>query len=136
MKQTGKPENQPLSPKDWLWVALACLCTLLVCLGVRWLATQTGASDDLTPSAPSPALIASETPPSVSEDSEQTFAPNTMPPTPDESPAVVEHTIPHDEAVRMTGEALRRHSKEDPNAPDALSEERIKAIVEQGALVN
>jgi hypothetical protein len=41
----------------------------------------------------------------------------------------------HYEAVHATMESLRKHSRENPDAPDALSEEQIKALEKQGALI-
>jgi hypothetical protein len=41
----------------------------------------------------------------------------------------------HYEAVQATMESLRKHARENPDAPDALSEERIKALEKQGALI-
>jgi hypothetical protein len=41
----------------------------------------------------------------------------------------------HDEAVRATVKGLRERVKECPDAPDVLSEEQIKAIEKEGALI-
>lgn len=49
--------------------------------------------------------------------------------------APVERTMMHYEAVHATMESLRKHARENPDAPDALSEERIKALEKQGALI-
>jgi len=93
------------------------------------------ASQTPVSATPSPSPVASEAPevpPSAPPNNTTLVA---TWPVLDNSQSAPEHTIPHSEAVRMTGENLRRHAREDPNAPDALSEAGIKAIVEQGDLI-
>ena len=85
--------------------------------------------------APPPSSVVSEVPEVPPSEPTHDTAPVATWPVRDNGAMAVEHTIPHDEAVRLTGENLRRHAREDPNAPDALSEAAIKAIVEQGALI-
>ena len=122
--------DSPRWGKTWLWLALAGLAVWLVCMGVNWLAARAGMA-----TAPSPPL-------SVQDDS-GTPPPITPPePTPTAEPGLASQQIMPDiprsraETIRVMGENLRRHAREDPGAPDALPEDRIKAILERGAPID
>ncbi|MEI6563266.1 MAG: hypothetical protein WCO42_03040 [bacterium] len=130
MKNEPEPPSQPLGEQDWLWLALAGLCTLLVCIGANKILKPTRVSPPST--APSPVVSdVSVTPPATVTE----LAPAPAWPALDTGRMATERTIPQYEAVRMTGEDLRRHSREDPHAADALSEAAIKKIEEEGALI-
>ena len=129
MKQPDPSTHEPFTAKEWLWVVFGVLAACLACMGVKWMATPAE-----SPPAPAPAVAA----PVTAE-----VPPEPLPSTPILSGNVpvnperaAERTIPHDVAVQAAVRDLRRHSREDPAAPDALSEERIKAIEEKGLLVN
>ena len=130
MKQPVNRQDSPLSVKDCCWWVVATLCaTWLAYMGVQWMATRLVAVTTPAPSVAASVSESHETPPA-----------HPWPPLADRSEPfnarTVERTFSHNEAARATVENMRRHAREDPYAADVLSEERIKAIEEQGLLVN
>jgi hypothetical protein len=106
-----------LSSRDWMWVGIAALCTWLMLTGLHRLFQ----SKPVTAAVPT-ATVAQPT---------QPLLPESPPPTPPPERKIIMHA----DAVQATVESLRQHSKDNPEAPDALSEERIKAIEEDRALI-
>jgi hypothetical protein len=122
------PAKKPLlTSQDWLVLGIAAGATLMLCVALRWWAAREGAltvpadAEAVAEPAPGPTKT-TETPPAATPPSAATDVP---PP----------RTIPQSVAVSVTTESLRRHTRENPNAPDALSEDRIRAMERDGALV-
>ncbi|MEI8140337.1 MAG: hypothetical protein WCI03_10775 [bacterium] len=119
-KKQTPPDNpgEGFARRDWIWVALAMVCTWLMLTGLHRLFSGQPAQP------PSPPLA-------VESPKEDLPAPEEPPtPTPPQRTFMM-----HDEAVRATVKDLREHAKECPGAPDVLSEEQIKAIENQGLLI-
>jgi len=124
--RTVKPPSEEggLNPagRKWVLLGLAMVCVWLLVTGLFRLLGNTSPVSANAPNAPNVTAATSvhlpEQPPEV---------PAPAPP--------VERTMMHYEAVQATMESLRKHSRENPDAPDALSEERIKALEKQGALI-
>lgn len=101
----------PDSGKDWVWIGVSLACTWLLLTGLHRLFSI----------KPLP-----ETQPPVEVVNTPVIPPS------EPTPRVF---IMHDDAVRMTVEELRKRAIECPDAPDVLSEEQIKAIEKDGALL-
>ena len=114
--RSGKA-GERLTLRDWMGVGVAVVCTGLLLMGLQWLSAGKPASAQLPPVAavaPAQVLQAAPEPP---------------------APPAPTRTMMLDDAVRATTRSLRQHSLESPDAPDALSEERIKALEQQRALL-
>ncbi len=118
-KVKPQPEEGNLTPaaRRWVTVGLVVVCAWLI---VTSLSRLFGNKPPVSSGEPKSADALSVPPPEQRP----------------EAPAPpVERTMMHYEAVHATMESLRKHARENPDAPDALSEERIKALEKQGALI-
>ena len=132
MKKPRDNKDSALGAKDWAWLGMVILCVCLVGLGLAWIATRVGTSTAVGPSAVTVVKKHWTAPPPPDEVTVVTWpAPAEVLPEP---PPV--YDLPQEEAVKITVDALRQNAKNDPNAPDVLSEERIRAIEARGALIN
>lgn len=112
-------EGEGPSGKDWMWLGLAAFSTCLVALGLRLVLST-------HPAPPTPHVETTRPPepvPVVQPESSAFDSP----------PGSVR--LMHDEAVQATVQSLREHAQENPEAPDALTEEQIKAIEAARALI-
>jgi hypothetical protein len=104
-------ESAGLGGKDGAWIGVSLACTWLLLTGLHRLF-----SANPLPNAQPPVEVIN--------------TPAVPPPEP-----LPRAFIMHDEAVRLTVEELRKRAIECPDAPDVLSEEQIKAIERDGALL-
>jgi hypothetical protein len=118
-KAKQQPEEGSLTPaaRRWVTVGLGVVCVWLM---VSSLFRLLGNKSPVSSGEPISAEAIPASPP------EQL---------PEPPPPPAERTMMHYEAVHATMESLRKHARENPDAPDALSEERIKALEKQGALI-
>ncbi len=131
MKVVRRQQEEPtLDSKDWQWLVWGVIGAAVVCLIVGWVATRAGASSRPAPVASAAAAPIPPAPLPAAEEAAVSPVQGDRPADP------AERAIPHYEAVRMTVENLREHARRDPNAPDVLSEARIKAIQARGAVIN
>lgn len=108
-----------LTAKDWLLMVSLWLGACLLLMGLHWLfsgepvieAVPAEAVGSPAPASPAPAA------------------------TPEPAPAEERKVVMHADEVQATVDSLRQHAKESPEAPDALSEEEIRAIEEKGVLI-
>ena len=128
-----QPQDEPtFNSKDWLWLVWVVAGSAVVCLVVGWLATRAGTTSRPASSTPV-AAAAAPVPPAPLPPSEPIMVGSVGTERPDEPE---ERTLSHYDAVRMTVRDLREHARRDSKAPDALSEERIKAIEARGAVID
>jgi hypothetical protein len=115
--------------RDWIWVGIAAACTWLLLTGLHRLFSG-------PPSVLPPSVAPAESPASESGVSLPGPVATWTPSLEHLAPVLPPRTIMmRDEAVRVTVESLRQHARECPDAPDALSEEEIKDIERQRALI-
>jgi hypothetical protein len=121
IKQKLPDGEKGISRKEWFWMVIGALATLLALIGLNRLTetlvetAQSKAELVAPPAPPPPKPKLSPPPPSVA-----VIAPTTERlPTPQEKAPPV-------------GEMLRKHARENPDAADVLTEEQIKAVEEQG----
>jgi hypothetical protein len=118
-KVKPQPEEASLTPaaRRWVMGGLVVVCAWLMVTGLS-------------------RLLGNKPPVSSGEPRSAEAIPAPPPEQLPETPAPpAERTMMHYEAVHATMESLRKHARENPDAPDALSEERIKALEKQGALI-
>jgi hypothetical protein len=120
-KVKPQPEEASLTPaaRRWVMGGLVVVCAWLIVTGLSRLLSN---KPPVSSGKPSSAEAIPASPPEQLPE-----APSSAPPT--------ARTMMHYEAVHATMESLRKHARENPDAPDALSEERIKALEKQGALI-
>lgn len=118
-KVKPQPEEGSLTPaaRRWVTVGLVVVCAWFMVTGLS-------------------RLFGNKSPVSSGESRSVDAIPAPSPEQLPEAPAPpAARTMMHYEAVHATMESLRKHARENPDAPDALSEERIKALEKQGALI-
>ena len=130
VRRQQQEEEQGFSSADWRRLAAVIVLLAVVSLGIGWLATRAGTSNRKAPPAPAQVAVPHPPPAAVAQPA---------PVWPVRVSRVEEpeqHVLSHYEMVRETVQGLRDHARQDPHAPDVLTEAQIKAIEARGAVLN
>lgn len=127
MIKTRTPQQgSGITAREWFWMGAGALGTLIVLVVVHRTLSEL-IEAPATPPREAPAHIDAPVPapppPQPPEPIVPVYTPSkTLPP------------VPKDES-KLTAEMLRKHSRENPDAADALSDEEIQEIQRRGAVI-